>query len=168
MNNLRVWIPILVLLGVGGYFGYHYLWLADDERIIHAKVDELAELASKEGEETVFVGVGQARRIANHFTEEFVLGMGRPFPDGTGTREDLMAAVTQARGGVDELRLRVSDRDLTVDASGESAVMELTGRGLLSYQGHGRREDVRRFRVEWVKVDGDWLIRRVDLIDILE
>lgn len=168
MNQLRVWIPLLVLLGVGGYFGYHYLWLADDERIIHAKVDDLVELASKEGEETVFVGVGRARRIADRFTEEFVLGMGRPFPDGTVTRDDLVVAVSQARGGVNELRLRVSDRDLTVDESGETAVMELTGRGLLSHQGHGRREDVRRFRVEWVKVDGDWLIRRVDRIDILE
>ncbi len=168
MRKLGLLAVALALLGAVGYWGYFFFWLSDDERVLHGKVDELVELASKEGEETVFAGVGRARRIAEHFTEEFRLSMGRPFPDGTITREDLVVVVSQVRSGAGELRLSVSDRELTIEPGETTAVMELTGRGLLSYQGERWREDARRFRVEWVKVDGDWLIRQVDLIDILE
>lgn len=167
MKNVRILLPLILVLGAGLYFGYYRIWLNDDERVIHAKVDELVELAGKEGEESVFSGIGTARQIARHFTEEFRLSMGRPFPEGTSSRDELTAVVHRARESSSEIRLRVSDRDLQVDESGERAVMELTGHGYLAHRG-GRGEESRRFRVEWIKEDGDWFIRTVELLDIPE
>ncbi len=166
MKNLRTIIPALLLLGAAVYFGYYYFWLEDDERAIHGRVDRLVELASKDGEETVFVGIGRARDIADHFAGEVRLDMGRPFPSGRADRDELTAAIGQARANVDQLRLRVSDRELEIDDDGRRAVMELTGHGdLTARQGQGR--EVRRFRVEWVKEDGEWLIEKIELLDIL-
>ena len=166
MKSLRIVLPVLLALGVAVYFGYYYLWLEDDERIILGKIDTLVELASKEGDETVFVGVSRARDIADHFTDEFYLDMGRPIPRGRSNRDELTAGIAQARGQIASLRLRVSDRDLVLDEGGERATMELTGRGRLDHQG-GRGEEARRFRVEWVKEDGEWLIERVELLEVL-
>lgn len=164
MKNLRFLVPLVLLLGAGLYLGYYYIWLDDEERVIHGKVDELVELANKEGDESVFVGVGTARNIAEYFSEEFSLNMGRPFPTGTTNRDELTAVVTRARGSVSEVRLRTSDRELEIDPDGERAVMELTGHGNLDYQG-SREGDARRFRIEWVKDGGDWLIRSVELVE---
>ncbi len=168
MRHVRLIILLVAVLGAAGYFGYRYLWLADDERILHGKVDKLVELAEKEGEETLFSSIGTAREIAGHFTEEFVVSMGRPFPEGRQDRDEFAAVIHQARSSAGDLRFRVSDRDLVVAEDGGSAVMELTGHGIARFHEHGRRDESRRFRVEWIKEEGDWLISRVELIDILD
>ncbi len=167
MKNLRILVPAVLLLAAALYFGARYLWLEDDERVIHGKVDRLVELAGKDGEETVFVGIGRARDIADHFAEEFWLDLGRPFPSGRSSRDELTGAVAQARGNVNELRLRVSDRDLEIEEGGERAVMKLTGHGHLTARSEQGR-DARRFRIEWVKEEGEWVIEKVELLDSLD
>ncbi len=166
MRNLRILIPAVLVAGAALYFGYFYLWLEDDERIIHSKVNRLVEVAGKDGNETVFVGVSRAREIADHFSSDFSLDLGRPFPGGVSGRDELTAAIVQVRANAQELSLRATDRQLEIAEDGESAVMELTGRGSLSHSG-GEAREARRFRVEWIREDGDWKIETVELLDII-
>ncbi len=167
MKRLRVLLPVAVLLAAVLYFGYRYVWLEDDERILHGRVDRLVELASKDGGETAFVEASRARDIAEHFTEEFHLDLGRPFPSGRFTRDDLTAAVVHARRNASRLRLRVSDRRLELDGEGGRAVMELTGHGRME-GGRGEAGEARRFRIEWVRQEGEWGIDRVELLEVLQ
>jgi hypothetical protein len=149
-------------LWVGGY----WLFMGDgDEKIIHRHFDRLVELAEKGEAESFIVAISQSREAAQLFAPEAVVELGSPLPLIVG-RSDLQGFLIQVRQSVQSIDIRILDRELVVAADGATARMEVEARGRVSYAGDQGHE-TRRFILEWIKVEGDWLINRVTLDGVL-
>lgn len=145
-------------LSVGAYF---YFWGDEDEAIINRNLARLVELAQKNGDESPFVTLGQSRDAMKFIAQEPQINVGRPLPLIT-DREELEGSLIQVRQSLQELSVRIIRKDLVVAEDGQTAQMELEAEGIANYSGE-RRRDRREFSIEWVKEDGDWLIRTVSL-----
>lgn len=144
-------------------FGYLYLWRERDEQIINRNLSRVVELAEKGREEAPFVTLSDSREILRYVATNPAFNLGPPFGAIT-DREELGGMIMQVRQTVQTLSIRVTERQTSVAADRQSAQMEIEADASLNYAGEGGR-DRRRFALEWIKEDGDWLIREVRMIE---
>lgn len=159
MERRRVWAAgILLVALVAGWF-----WWRSDNRRIHRRLDRLEELMSKDGPEEQIAAFGIAREVASYFTSEFVV-RAQPW-EGTLTSErDLVGALHRYRSAALEIEARVRERELEIDSQLGLATLLGVADVAMDFRGRKGRE-VREVRVEWVKDDGRWKIREVELLE---
>ena len=161
----RPLVPLLVLGGVI-FLGWKF-WPAGE--IVHQldrKMDELVRLASKTGQETNFVEIGVARDIQSYFAREVELVFGPP----VGTvrdRQQIPPAILGARRMASQLDVSWSNRSAEV-AADEQSVDYLVTISVAGDRSGETRRDRRRFLIHWIREDGDWVIRRVELQEVEE
>lgn len=151
-------VGCLLLLAVAGVF---LLWPEDDEEIINRNLARLVELTEKEGEESFLVIVRQSSELVSYFAEEIEVFIGDPLPVIRDPKE-LQAFFADVKRSLQTLSIRILRNDLTVAEDGLTARMELEAEGTVTFAGEIAREQ-RGFSIEWIKEEGDWVIRKVEL-----
>lgn len=152
---IAVTAALLVLLG-GGYF---FFWSDEDEKIINRNLDRIVELTEKEGNEAIFVTIGQSREILRYIASQPEVDLGAPLPVIT-DRSELEGVIIQIRQNLQSLRIRIVRNELTIADDRQTARMELEAEGDAAYSGEAGGER-RKFSIRWVKEDGDWLVQTV-------
>lgn len=149
---------VCALLVIGGYFLFAG---KEDEKIINRNLARLVELAEKEGGESALVLLGQSRDMMRYVAQEPRVEVGPPLPV-IADRRELEGVIVQVRQTVHSLDIRILRKQLTIADDARTAQMEVEAEASASYAGESAR-DRRKFSVEWVKEEGDWLVKRVRL-----
>jgi len=143
--------------------------LFGEEREIARRLNELAETASVDVDENPVIRMANAARVGRYFTEDGLIERGENAAPIQG-RGAVVALAAQARTAVEDLRIRFTDVEIRVSGS-DTAVAHLTlvvsGRGE-EKPSTGSSIDARELRLTFRKIDGDWLIARVESLETLE
>ncbi|MBC2593593.1 nuclear transport factor 2 family protein [Ruficoccus amylovorans] len=139
--------------------GFILLGRDDDEQQIHRRLDKLEQLGSKPANETQLQSLGAARQIADFFTEDAEVRL-IPQLSRTTDRKELTGAMAGIRTRVSSSDVSLGNRTVNVSEDGQRASVLLTATATVVIGGDSERHKD-RYLIEWQKVDGDWLISRV-------
>jgi len=148
----------LAILALRGY-------LESDRRQIERQFERLAEAASVQGTESPIEQIAQAAQVVRFFTNDVVLRLGQDSSSVIAGRDALVALAAQARRR-GPLQVMFDDVQVSVggpDSASVYATVTATGANLQS-----EVVEAREISVTLQKVDGDWLIARVEGVRTLE
>ena len=156
----KKFLAVAAVLGAAWvFFG---VWNSDARRI-GRQLSILQKLAAKTALENDLEGANRARRITDLFALEFEL-RAEPENYATSSRQDLVRAVMLYRRRSRNLLVQVSREELFVERDGRSA----THYALVEFVndlGDFAGTESYPLRIEWVMEDGDWRIRRLELLN---
>lgn len=161
-------ITRLVLLAILAAIGY-WLWTVffpSPEKVIRNRLNKAASLAS------FGAGDGNIRRVAaiealgNYFAEEIEIKVDVPnYESHTfNRREELTQAAMAAHSAVSSLKVDFPDIKVDVDPNQLTATAEVTLRADINGE---KNAVIQEARVYFKKVDGKWLIYRLDTLRTL-
>jgi len=157
----------LLALGVAGAIAVGaWMWWTSDRRRLSARIDEMVELFEKSGPEDQLTAFGHTRQIVAMFAPGFVI-LARPYEGSIADRQQLAAVVQRYREGNTRIEIGDAERAISIDpergTAETSAVFSLSG-------GRGVGGGVERFRarIAWVRLDGEWKIHEVEILEVLE
>ena len=136
-------------------------WFTRDQRQINRTVNRLRDLVSKSQEEKAIGGLIRAKEISNCFATPVDVCLGDPWPDFK-DRDSLAAAVHHGRSIAQTIQVTIRNRTLNISPDHQSATMDLAAEAAVTLSG-GSLQDIREFRLRWVKNEGQWLISKVEL-----
>lgn len=154
-------LAVILLIGVGAYV----LLRPTEEKRIRRQLTHLADLAGKSGPENMLTAAGKARSIAGLMGDTVTITgapLGMP---GTYEGEELAAIILQGRMQFDALDPEIHDlevvlRDPTNATAHFAAQLRGTARG-------ERVNEVREIRCRLAKQEGDWIISRIEVVDVM-
>ena len=162
----RTWKVGLLLLVAAVVAGTVRAWLASDRRLIERQLDRLAAAASVIGSEVPVARMAAAARVGEFFTSDVIISA----DDGSSTiggRDAVTALAMQARGASGALRVSFDDVQIALTDSTGATVYMTASASSRDAQGAGLL-DAREVSVTLRKVEGAWLIARVDVLRTLE
>ena len=136
------------------------------EKVIRKRLAEVTHTASVEGNEGQLARLAKAQSLANFFTPdvEITIDMiGSPVQTIEG-RDELLQAAVAARSGGKALKVDIVDVSIAVAPDGQSAEAHFTGKARLSSE---RALQAQEMKAYLVRLNGDWLIRRVETVKTL-
>jgi hypothetical protein len=145
-----------------------WLWLVfhpTPEAAIRSNLNSLAKTISfKDGGE--IAKAYNAQKAAGFFTTdvEIILTIGGYDPISLHGRDEVQQAVLAGETRLTALKVEFLDMNVTLDASKESAKVNLTGKATVPGQ---RDISAQEFNFLLKKVDGKWLIYRVETVKTL-
>ncbi len=155
---------LAVVLGVG-----YWLWTVffpNTEQIIRQRLAEAAQLASFKPTEGELARLSNSKMLADFFTSDTAILVDIPGEANFRLRgrQDLFQAILGARSMASGLQVELLDITVQVAPDKTSANIETTGKVTVP----GRKDfSVQELRFEFQKLDGDWLIRRVETVKTL-
>jgi|GEM_PF-1596282 len=156
-------LPILVLVPLlffGGRYAYQRFAVSEEAKIAR-QLDGLAKEFGKDKEETIIVGMQRGAKIVRYFADEFSADPGSPFRRVTDKKE-FMGLIANFRNTTRSLKVSKVERDIRTRGHVADVVTTLRA----DYNGLGQRgTEIRTFQIGMEKIDGTWLITRVDLLD---
>lgn len=156
---------LLLLAGLALALLALWSWWSSDRRAIERRFGRILEVCEKGGEEGALAIVERARVLSEAFAPGFVV-LARPYRGTLTETREVIGAVEAYRRSA--RRVSVSARDVDVELGpGDTAEMGVTVRAT-GDRGGGPGAERFRARVFWVKVDGDWKIRELEVIEVLE
>jgi hypothetical protein len=148
-------LGLVVLLACAlGYVGYRVLWPSEEDRL-HARLDELAGVASTPEVEGDLPRLARVQRIREYLAEDVLVRVeGGPV---FGGREAMMGALAQA-SSVGPVQLRVSD--VTVRMGPDQRAADVTATVEVRHQPRGGEDtlDAREVEMTWVRPASSWLL----------
>ena len=171
------------------------LFPSEEQKIVR-RLEELADAASADTEPNPIIQMASAARVGRYFTEDVVVDRGDGSEPLRG-RDSITALAAQARTAIQDLNVRFTDVDIMVPTA-DSATAHLTlvisgrernnaasspdarpsgssvpgrmtpGSSLLGVGAPGSHFDACELNVTLTKVDGEWLIARVERVRTLE
>ena len=143
-----------------------WLWtilFPSPEKVIRKQLSELARDASFSGNQSSLAGIAGAQKLANFFSTNAEVNLdvpGRDVQTLTG-RDEIMQADAGARASLDGLKVEFPDVSVTVNSDKQSATADLAAK----VQFAGSRDfDVQEMKFTLEKIDGKWLITRVETV----
>lgn len=160
---LRI-VLIVALAALGAW-----LWTVlfpGPEKVIHRRLLELARTVSPPGDESDLARLAAARRVAGYFAANVELKLTVPELGQRDSmdREEITQAALLARSRGGGLRVNFPDVNVNVAPDRQSAVADVTVEAHLA-GGHDRLLQEMKFTFR--KIDGQWLITRVETIQTL-
>lgn len=152
----------LIALGVWGW----RVLFPSPEKIIRSRLTQLAATASFKGDEGMIAKAYRAEKLAGFFTANAVLhvdvsGYEAHTIEG---RAEVQQMALAARQHLQGLKVEFRDINVTLGPNKQSARVDLTGKATVP----GRNDlFVQEFDVQLKKVDGTWLIDRVETVKTL-
>jgi hypothetical protein len=162
-KSFRILVAITFL--AISFFAWRFLF-PSPERVIRSRLQELATLASYQANEGAIAKAYNATQISGFFTPDVVVtgdipGYGNLTVNG---RDNLMQGALAARQRIAALKVEFLDVNVTIGSDGQTAVANLTAKATAS----GERDfSVQEFNFMLKKVDGKWLIYRVESVKTL-
>ncbi|MDP0497490.1 MAG: nuclear transport factor 2 family protein [Verrucomicrobiota bacterium JB024] len=161
MQNMKVAGISVVIVAI--VLGIIMMGRGDDEQQIHDLLDKLEELGSKPDREGQIQSLAAAKQIADCFTEQAEVRIMPELSYAT-DRKELTGMMVAARSRVSSADVSLGNRSISVSEDGRRATVITTGTANVIIGGErDRHKD--RYRMELVKVDGDWLISSVEPAD---
>jgi hypothetical protein len=146
-----------------------WLWFIlfpSPEKVIRKRLTELARTASSSSNESDLARLAAARSVAGFFSTNVELAVELPelarysFMD----RDEIMQAALMARSKIGGLSVKFPDINIAVAPDKQSAVADLTVQANVS----GERDPfVQQMKFTFRKIDGEWLIVRVETVRTL-
>ena len=151
----------LVALGV-------WLWFVlfpSPEKVIRQRLTELARTVSSSSNEGDLTRLAAARSVAGFFSTNVELNVELPeLGQRTMDREEIAQAALLARSRAGGVQVKFPDINITVAPDKQSAVADLTVEAHVS----GEHEPiVQEMKFTFRKMDGQWLITRVETVRTL-
>jgi hypothetical protein len=154
----------LALLGAG-YWAWT-VFFPSPETVIRARLHELAKVASISANEAPLAQLSNAQLLTTFFTADVEITVnvpGQSMQTFQG-RDQIMMAASAARSRFGALKVEFLDITIALAPDKESASVELTGKA----QVPGERDFfVQELKFLLRKVDGKWLINRVETVRTL-
>jgi hypothetical protein len=154
---------LLVLLGAALY----WFWPASPEHIIKKQLVEVAKLASFGANEAPLAKLSNSQKLTLHFANELEILIdvpGRAHQQVFHTHDELLQAAMGARSTLGSLQVEFLDINVIVGPDKASAVADLTARIFIA----GDKDFiVQEMKFSLRKIDGEWLIYRVETVKTL-
>ncbi len=154
----------LLALGVAVWlFGQ----LGGEKRRITQRLERLQELVEKDGAENDLVAANKARNVGLLFARDFEIDLQGRARGVVTERSTIAQVMLRYRSAPSRIELSFRDVEVEVGEGGASAEMTAVASASATTGGDLRH---RRFRLafRWLKEDGEWVIRRAELIEELE
>lgn len=140
-----------------------YFLLPDggEARVIEKRLDALVELVEKDGSASKLEAVGRARKVVAFFAPGAAVEYypRRRLP---GDLDSMQGAFIQAWGSLDSARVWIQQHKVDLGTSEESATSTFRATSRIQINGEQDMSETFPYRIEWVKVDGEWKIARVE------
>jgi hypothetical protein len=159
-------IIIAVFLLAAGIAAY-ILFSASEEDRIKKRLRALGETFQKEHGETPLLAASKAGKVRNYFTETSHISMPAHHFSQDVVRRDLPGYVLQARAPYASLVVDFADFVISLPSKSEaglSVTVVVTGK-VPSGQ---RTRDIQEVRCQLQKIEDEWLIRAVEVVQVLE
>lgn len=155
-------LAIVIALGVWGWMYFH----PSPEKIIRKQLDGIAHAATFGPDQGFLAKVASAHRLANFFSTNVDVQISIPgHQEHTlAGREEIQQAALGARGSLQGLSVSFPDVTVIVNADGESALADVTLRAGIVGQPD---MIVQELKLTFRKVDGQWLIVKVETVRTL-
>lgn len=141
------------------------VWWRSDERRIGRALDRLERACEKDGPDGALELLSRTATIIDAFAPGLLISAA-PYEGSIRDARELAGLVHRYRGTAEQVRISDRERELRVSPGGTaemSAVFAIDGtRG-----GSPGRESFRA-RLFWVEVEGEWKIREVEVIEVLD
>ena len=141
-----------------------WLWWTGDERRLVRRLAEMERLFEKEAPEDQLESFGRTRQIVGMFAPGFLV-LARPYEGSVSDLQQLAAIVQRYRDSSDRISIDDSGRRVAVDAARgtaeTSALFAISG-------GSGSGSERFRARIAWVRLDGEWKIQEIEILEVLE
>lgn len=138
-----------------------------EEKRVMRRLDDLAEIVDRGEGESALDTAARARRLGEMFTDPFTVRL-EPFGQEISDRQGLMRTFAAYRGGYRRIEVGWRDVEIAV-APGErqaSATAVAVASGLDA--GGLPARDAFRLTFRWQREDGEWRLREVVLVEVLE
>jgi hypothetical protein len=155
---------IAALLGLG-VWGWRTLF-PGPEAVIRSRLTGLARAASFEPDEGTFAKAYNAQKLSAFFTTNAEISVNAPGipPQSLSGRAEVLQAAMAARSHLKGLKVEFLDANVTLGQDRQTAVVNLTCKATVS----GEHDFfVQEFNFMVRKVDGEWLIYRVETVKTL-
>ena len=141
--------------------GFLFLGGGGEERAIEKRLDALVEQVEKDGPASKFEAVGRARKVVEFFAPEADVEY---YPRRRLPRDldSMQGAFIQAWDSLDTATVWIQQHKVELDASEENAVSTFRATSQVKMNGEQDMSDTIPYRIEWVKLDGEWKIARVE------
>lgn len=158
-------LVLLVILVAIGYWLWNFLF-PDPQKIIRNRLNTVARLASFTASEGNISRVAAIQRLGTYFTEDIEIKVDVPnYESHTfNRREELVQAAMAAKSTVGSLKVDFPDINVVLDTGDQSATVFVTLRADINGE---KNAVVQELKVFVKKVDGDWLIYRLDTMRTL-
>ncbi len=156
MKRFFLVIALLVL----GYAGWTWLGVSP-EKAVRKRLANLAKAASFNSREAPLARIANAQKLSMFCTPDVQVTVDAPRNSQRtiSGRPELMELAAGVRSSLDGLRLEFLD--VQVAAGSDKATVNLTARARVP----GDREDyIQELKFTLVKVDGEWLISRIETV----
>ena len=163
--KLAVRLALLAAVIAAGVWLWTVLFPSPPE-IIRARLSRLARDASFRSSEGTLAILNKAEKIAGYFSTNVEVDLDIPgrLEHSFIGREEIIQAATAAHGAVGGLKVEFLDVEAAVGPDPAVATADLT----LRARAEGDRDDiVQEMKFTFRKIDGDWLITRVETVRTL-
>ena len=159
----------LILIAIVGMLGF-WLWtelFPSPEKIVLKKISALAATATFGANDGTFTRAGKASNLIGYFSTDCeisydVSGLGSHT---FSSRDEIREAAAGVYANVASLKVQFTDAVAHVAADKQSVEVTCTARiALGDYKDYGIQE----LRVQFKKIDHDWLITRVETVKTLQ
>jgi hypothetical protein len=146
-----------------------WLWTVlfpSPEKVIRSRLDALAKAISFNSGGGLLSQAYNAEKAADFFTTdvELELNLAGYEPITMHGRDEVLQSAAAARGRLTSLKVEFPDVNITIDPGGQTAKVNLTGKAIMP----GERDiSAQEFNFMLKKVDGKWLIYRVETVKTL-
>ena len=163
---MKQWLWRLILLAavlVVGWFCWRWFF-PSPERVIRKRLDELAKSASFTPNESPLAQAANSIKAASYFSPDVVVNVdvrGLKRQTYTG-RDHLRVTMAGSRQFLGSLQVEFVDVNVVLAPDKKSAVVNLTAKGKIPGD-----LQVQELKLTMEKMDGDWLISRVETVKTL-
>lgn len=165
MKRRILTLVFLAGLAALGFWGWRFLH-PGPEQIIRKNLTTLAKLACVPANEGSLAKLANAQKVASYFTidTQITIDMRGRFAATISGRNEVQEKEFASRAALPGLQLELLDVSVSVAPDGQTATAHLTGKANLPGES---TPQVDEFKAELKKVDGDWLIHRVENVKTL-
>ena len=157
---------VLLVLAVALLVLAYRHWFPNEEQRIRRMLSDVAREACIPANPKPLGNLAAAQKLASFFSPEVEIHVDAP-SYGQHTlmgRDEIMQAVLAARANLKNLKVEFLDPNVALDASQESATVELTAK--VTHTGE-RDFGVQELKFQMKRLDGQWRINRVETVRTL-
>jgi hypothetical protein len=163
IRGVRLGLVGAVLVGLG--IGAWRVLVPSQEEVIRHQLKEVARLASFNANEGALAKAYNAQKLSSLCAPDVEASVTMSgYRQSISGRDELLGAAMRARSAVTSLQIEFPDILVTIAPDKQSAMADLTARTKV---GGEKDYDVREFRCALKKLDGAWLLSRVESVRTL-
>jgi hypothetical protein len=165
---MKAWAIRLLLVALCAALGF-LVWRvisSTPEQVIRKRMIELARLASFPPNEAPMAKLANSRKLASFFTSDVEITIDLPgrSQQTVSGRDEVLQAAIGARSLPGGIQVDFPDVKVTLGADKQSATVNLTAKGNV---GGDRDNLLQELKLTLKKIEGNWLINRVETIKTL-